>query len=177
MPKSLYFTMGLTILLIGCESPANPEVNSTIPQTGQYDANAAKKAGGPPQANSSKDAPGGYPTGETEKKDTAKDSESKEKDSSKEGEKKDQKASKDGAQATEVKLSDEEIAGINKLADPKDRELALAQKVCPISGENLGGMGAPIKVVADGKTAFLCCKGCKKDFDKDPKAALAKISK
>ena len=38
-------------------------------------------------------------------------------------------------------------------------------------------MGTPIKVEADGKTAFLCCDGCTKKFKQDPKAALAKIGK
>ena len=38
-------------------------------------------------------------------------------------------------------------------------------------------MGAPVKVTADGKTAFLCCGACKKGFEKDPAAALAKLGK
>jgi hypothetical protein len=42
---------------------------------------------------------------------------------------------------------------------------------------NLGSMGVPIKVSAEGKTAYLCCKGCNKDFDKDPKAVFAKLGK
>lgn len=73
-------------------------------------------------------------------------------------------------------LSQEEIDEIKKL--PADEQAqALAQAVCVISGENLGSMGKPVKVEADGKTAFLCCKGCVEDFEKDPKAALAKLEK
>ncbi len=34
------------------------------------------------------------------------------------------------------------------------------QQICPVSGEKLGSMGAPIKVDAGGQHVFLCCKGC-----------------
>ena len=75
-----------------------------------------------------------------------------------------------------VTLSEEEIANIEKL--PADEaSLALAQQVCPVSGEHLGEMGKPIKVSADGETAFLCCEGCKPDFEATPAEFLAKIGK
>jgi YHS domain-containing protein len=78
------------------------------------------------------------------------------------------------ADAGAVKLSDEELASIKEL--PADQQpAALAQAVCPVSDEHLGSMGAPVKVSAEGRTVYLCCKGCRKDFDKDPKAALAKL--
>jgi hypothetical protein len=36
-----------------------------------------------------------------------------------------------------------------------------AQGICPVSGQKLGSMGAPIKVkVGEDEHAFLCCKGC-----------------
>lgn len=36
-----------------------------------------------------------------------------------------------------------------------------AQGICPVSGQKLGSMGAPIKVkVGEEEHAFLCCKGC-----------------
>ncbi len=42
-------------------------------------------------------------------------------------------------------------------------------KTCVISGDELGGkMGKPIKVTSNGTDVYLCCKMCKKDFDKDP---------
>ena len=34
------------------------------------------------------------------------------------------------------------------------------QKICPVSGANLGSMGDPIKIKAGEQVAFLCCKGC-----------------
>ena len=40
---------------------------------------------------------------------------------------------------------------------------------CLVSGEKLGGdMGKPYVFTYEGKEVELCCKSCKKDFDKDP---------
>jgi YHS domain-containing protein len=81
------------------------------------------------------------------------------------------------AESAKPALSDDEKSEIAKLTEKADQDAALAQAVCPISGENLGSMGVPIKMTADGKDAYLCCNGCKKSFEKDPKAALAKLGK
>ncbi len=56
---------------------------------------------------------------------------------------------------------------------PKDYPL----KKCPVSGEEIGsGDMKPYKVVHQGTDVWLCCKSCKKDFDKDP-AKYAKAVK
>ncbi|HSI82608.1 MAG: hypothetical protein ACAI35_24150 [Candidatus Methylacidiphilales bacterium] len=47
---------------------------------------------------------------------------------------------------------------------------------CVISGEKLGEMAKPVVFVYEGQEVKLCCKDCKKDFDKDPTAAMKKIS-
>src|SRR5436189_16846 len=39
---------------------------------------------------------------------------------------------------------------------------------CPVSGEKLGEMGKPLTFVYKDQEVKLCCKSCKKDFDKDP---------
>ena len=39
---------------------------------------------------------------------------------------------------------------------------------CPVSGEKLGEMGKPFTFTYKNQEVKLCCKGCKKDFDKDP---------
>ncbi len=78
--------------------------------------------------------------------------------------------------ASAVKLSDDELAEIKKLP-AADQPLAIKQAVCPISGHNLGSMEMPVKVKAGDTELFICCDGCKKAFEKDPKAALAKLSK
>ena len=42
-------------------------------------------------------------------------------------------------------------------------------KTCPVSGEKLDGdMGKPFVFAYKGQEVKLCCKSCKKDFDKNP---------
>ena len=41
-------------------------------------------------------------------------------------------------------------------------------KKCPVSNEDLGGMGKPVKVTFEGTDVYLCCKSCLKDFNKEP---------
>jgi len=41
-------------------------------------------------------------------------------------------------------------------------------KTCPVSGEKLGEMGKPFTFTYKDQEVKLCCKSCKKDFDKDP---------
>ncbi len=71
-------------------------------------------------------------------------------------------------------LSADEVAEIKKLP-AGEQELALKQLICPVSDENLGSMGTPVKVSAGGKTFFLCCKGCQKEVNQDPRAVVAKL--
>ena len=48
---------------------------------------------------------------------------------------------------------------------PKDYPL----KKCVVSDEVLGEHGKVVKVTHEGTDIYLCCNGCKKDFNKDPK--------
>jgi hypothetical protein len=62
-----------------------------------------------------------------------------------------------------------------KLSDD-DRKLAEEQKYCAIDSENrLGEMGPPVKVMIKDQPVFLCCKGCKKQAEKDPDKTLARV--
>jgi len=45
--------------------------------------------------------------------------------------------------------------------------------VCPISGEELGGMGEPLAKVIEGREVRFCCAGCVKGFANDPSKAEA----
>jgi len=64
-----------------------------------------------------------------------------------------------------------------------DEELIAAQlpsyplETCVVSGEPLGGedMGEPVDEIHDGKLVRFCCKGCLKDFRKDPAPFVQKI--
>lgn len=54
-------------------------------------------------------------------------------------------------------------------------EVAKAEnKICPISGEGFSH-GDPVTVEYKGKAYNLCCAMCKKDFLKDPEAAIKKL--
>ncbi len=48
---------------------------------------------------------------------------------------------------------------------------------CLVSGEKLGGMGKPYVFVYKDQEIKLCCKGCLKEFDKDPAKYLKKLEK
>jgi YHS domain-containing protein len=78
--------------------------------------------------------------------------------------------------ATPVKLTDAEIAKIKTLP-AAEQDLALKQAVCPVSGDHLGNMGAPVKITAEGRSFYLCCKSCEDDVRANPKAVIAKLDK
>ena len=69
-----------------------------------------------------------------------------------------------------------EIQGeLAKLSDP-DRQAAVAQRFCVVLADSrLGSMGAPDKLVIEGKTVFVCCEGCKDEALADPQKTLAKL--
>ncbi len=48
-------------------------------------------------------------------------------------------------------------------------------KTCPVSKEELGGMGEPVNAVVAGRLVRLCCNGCRKDVQKDPAGIIAVI--
>lgn len=47
--------------------------------------------------------------------------------------------------------------------------------VCPISGEELGGMGDPFDYVYAGRLVRFCCGGCIDKFNADPITAMRKV--
>jgi len=68
-------------------------------------------------------------------------------------------------------------AALAKLSDA-DRSLAVQQRFCAVLGDSrLGSMGPPIKIEIQGKTVFLCCKGCEGEALADPDATLKKAEK
>ena len=46
------------------------------------------------------------------------------------------------------------------------------QKTCPVMDEPLGGMGQPIKVMVGDKPIYLCCRGCIKRIEAEPRKYL-----
>lgn len=58
---------------------------------------------------------------------------------------------------------------------PEDTASAEKQYVCPVSGEMLGAMGAPMKVEVNGQPIWICCDGCKNKLLANPDEYLAKL--
>ncbi len=48
---------------------------------------------------------------------------------------------------------------------------------CIVSDEKLDSMGEPVVFVHNGQEIKLCCKECRKDFDKDTAKFLSKLAK
>ncbi len=49
-------------------------------------------------------------------------------------------------------------------------------KTCVVSDEKLGEMGKPYVFVKEGQEFKLCCKGCLKDFNKEPAKYIKKLT-
>lgn len=74
--------------------------------------------------------------------------------------------------------SEKKIAEALARLSREDRGAAAAQRYCVMEPANrLGSMGTPVKLVVDGKTVFVCCKGCVKRAQANPKATLASAKK
>lgn len=68
------------------------------------------------------------------------------------------------------------MPGLKELSSPEDYKSAMAQHICPVSGEMLGTMGAPEKVDVNGTSVWICCDGCKDKLLADPEKYLAKLN-
>ena len=79
-------------------------------------------------------------------------------------------AAASGGDDTDAKIQ-EAFAALS----PEDRELAMKQKVCPVSDDVLGVMGTPIKVSVNGHDVFICCPSCEEPLMKDPDKYLVKL--
>jgi YHS domain-containing protein len=61
-------------------------------------------------------------------------------------------------------------------ADKKAEKLKpYTLKTCVVSGDKLGEMGAPFVYAYKGREIKFCCKGCLKDFNKEPAKYIKKI--
>ncbi|WP_425399046.1 hypothetical protein [Aeoliella sp.] len=76
--------------------------------------------------------------------------------------------------ATGMSDMDQMKSELAKLS-PEDADSAMKQHFCPVSGEMLGVMGAPIKVDVNGKQVWICCEGCRDKLLADPDKYLAKL--
>jgi len=53
-------------------------------------------------------------------------------------------------------------------ASGQSQTVEVGNKICPVSGDKVGGMGKVETIEYNGKIYNLCCAMCKKDFNKDP---------
>jgi YHS domain-containing protein len=65
------------------------------------------------------------------------------------------------------------LAGL--AADKKPKLKPYTLKVCIVTGEKLGEMGDPFVYEYEGREIKFCCKGCVKDFKKEPAKYIKKI--
>ncbi len=72
-------------------------------------------------------------------------------------------------------LDADDLENIEQLPEA-DRKLAIAQRICPVTGTALGSMGVPIKTTLRGQTVFLCCKGCIAKAKQHPDEILKKLA-
>jgi YHS domain-containing protein len=68
---------------------------------------------------------------------------------------------------------DAPVVGLADDAKPKLKPYTL--KTCVVSGDKLGEMGDPYVYEYQGREIKFCCKGCVKDFKKDPAKYIKKI--
>ena len=66
------------------------------------------------------------------------------------------------------------VEAADKKPDVKAKPYNL--EVCLVSGEKLGEMGAPLSLIHNGQEFKLCCKSCRKDFDKEPAKFVKKLA-
>jgi Cu(I)/Ag(I) efflux system membrane fusion protein len=69
----------------------------------------------------------------------------------------------------------DDLKNIEQLPEA-DRKLALAQRICPVTGAALGSMGVPVKITLRGQTVFLCCQGCIGKAKRSPDEMLKKLA-
>lgn len=60
-------------------------------------------------------------------------------------------------------------------AAPADDAAPYPLKTCLVSGEELGKMGTPHRIVHEGQEILFCCSGCEKDFRKEPAKYMEKV--
>jgi hypothetical protein len=57
----------------------------------------------------------------------------------------------------------------------KQQAASYPLETCVVSGEPLGDMGEPVEFMYGYRLVKLCCKGCKKGFEKNPSELVAKL--
>lgn len=73
---------------------------------------------------------------------------------------------------------EKDIKAVLAKLNQADRSLAEAQRWCAVNKDDrLGSMGAPVKIILEGKPVFLCCPDCEKEAKADAKVTLKTVDK
>lgn len=67
------------------------------------------------------------------------------------------------------------VAALDKLS-PQDRQLAEAQRHCPVTDMLLGAMGTPMRIDVEGQPVLICCPGCEARLRESPQSFLMKLA-
>jgi hypothetical protein len=142
----------VSIINVGCRSkePVVPGQKTTKPSEGPVLAPPQQTPPATPQGSNAALPTEGDPTGTATAGNASKP------------------ASEDPAVAAKIKAN---LASLSA----EDRAAIEKQKICPVSGELLGTMGAPPKVKVAGHDVYICCKSCEEPLTTDPAKFLAKI--
>jgi hypothetical protein len=79
--------------------------------------------------------------------------------------------------ASSAAFADTPTIGAPKGGEKKEAVKPYPLKTCIVSDDKLGEMGKPVVFEYNGQEIKLCCKDCRKDFDKDPATYLKKLEK
>lgn len=63
-----------------------------------------------------------------------------------------------------------------KRLSPTEQQLVDAQRVCPVTGAELGSMGVPILVDVGGRQVAICCEGCRRPLLANPERYLTSLA-
>jgi hypothetical protein len=69
----------------------------------------------------------------------------------------------------------DDLKNVEQLPE-EERQLAIAQRICPITNQPLGSMGVPIKITLRGQPVILCCKGCIGKAKRNPEETLHRVA-
>jgi hypothetical protein len=72
-------------------------------------------------------------------------------------------------------ITEPEAATTDAAKPDKPKVKPYPLETCIVSDEKLGSMGKPVVFEYQGQEIKLCCKGCRKDFDKGPAKFLKKL--
>lgn len=56
-----------------------------------------------------------------------------------------------------------------------DRPAVEAQGICPVTSQQLGGHGTPLKVTIDSQPVFVCCQACVDKVQQDPELYVSRV--